>query len=553
MKKIILTTLLLTSYNVSAVTTLNLHKASLKSLAKFLSIKSSLPRAATSSSSFTASSDLKQVSQTREANQTITRYQQLYKGIPVVGAQVTLSKPKVQTSNADAEVNGRLLDDIQMNTKPSLSSAEALDLAKKAYFNTTSFVSVHQEQVQLQIRTGKNDQLELVYLVSFKSDLNGKLEWLFFVVNAETGDISKQWNNINHYSDSGAGGNDKVHEYWYGKDGLPGLEVDRLGDICTFEDDKVKLIDLEFTMDWEHRQITPLKYTCDHNEERPINGAFSPGNDAYYFGHTIVDMYKEWYLLNALQDADGNFSKLIMRVHFGINYDNAFWDGDFMTFGDGEDFYPLVSLDIAGHEVSHGFTQQHSNLEYHDESGALNEAFSDMAGQATRAYLLEKTPSLYNKAYLTPNKVTWGIGETITREPMNALRFMDFPSKDEHSADCFNKTLARKKGGICSISYSELLTKADSLTTREDLRQSYIVHTASGIYNKAFYLLTKSLGIKTAFRMMLVANTKYWRPSTGFLEGACGVIDAAKDLNVDSRFVSSVFSKVGIDVSVCEI
>jgi len=210
-------------------------------------------------------------------------------------------------------------------------------------------------------------------------------------------------------------------------------------------------------------------------------------------------------------------------------------------------------LDIAGHEVSHGFTQQHSNLEYHDESGAINESFSDMAGQATRAYLLDTMPSLYNKAYLTPNAVTWGIGETITREPMSALRFMDFPSKDDDSADCFNKRLARQKGGICSISYSELLTKANSLTTREDERQSYIVHTASGIYNKAFYLFSKDLGIKTAFRMMLLANTKYWRPNTGFLEGACGVIDAATDLNMDSRFVRSVFSKVGLDVSACEI
>ena len=67
---------------------------------------------------------------------------------------------------------------------------------------------------------------------------------------------------------------------------------------------------------------------------------------------------------------------------FSTNYNNAYWDGTRMTYGDGDgtNFTPLVSLDVTGHEISHGVTQYSSNLLYQSESGALNESFSDIFG-----------------------------------------------------------------------------------------------------------------------------------------------------------------------------
>ena len=80
--------------------------------------------------------------------------------------------------------------------------------------------------------------------------------------------------------------------------------------------------------------------------------------------------------------------QLTMRVHYSNNYENAFWDGASMTFGDGATtFYPLVSLDVSAHEVSHGFTEQNSNLTYSGQSGGINEAYSDMAGEAAEFYM----------------------------------------------------------------------------------------------------------------------------------------------------------------------
>ncbi|HHF0523870.1 TPA: M4 family metallopeptidase [Legionella anisa] len=546
LKKLLNVTLVLVTCNAFAVTELDLYQAPLSSLNQF-SLKQ--PKISARAAAPTAEKNaLQQVNQAQEHSKTLMRYQQMYRGIPVVGAQIMITKE-------DAQVNGHLLNDIQLNTKPLLTSKEAVDLAKKSWFSFNSQMPAYEELSELQIRADQNNELKLVYQVSFKTTQNdNKPAWPFFIVDAQSGEITKQWNNIKNFMDSGPGGNEKVHEYWYGRDGLPFLEVAQNGSQCIMDIAKVKLVNLGAAWDWNDLLSTPFQYPCSKNIEENINGAFSPSNDAYYFGQTIVDMYKEWYGVNALQNTNGTPMQLVMRVHFGQHYDNAFWDGQFMSFGDGEDFYPLVSLDVAGHEVTHGFTEQHSGLEYHDQSGALNESLSDMAGQASRAYLLEKFPQLYNKLYLEPNTVTWGIGETIVRDSFGkALRFMDFPSSDGSSADCFDKNLAQSHGAYCAISYPELVAYAKSHISNPQERQSFIVHTASGVFNKAFYLLAKNIGIKQAYQMMIIANSKYWTPTTNFIQGACGVLYAAKDMSVDQKMVQSVFGQVGVKTTSCKV
>ena len=126
---------------------------------------------------------------------------------------------------------------------------------------------------------------------------------------------------------------------------------------------------------------TAFSYTCPRNTVKAINGAYSPINDAHYFGGVIQNMYSSYTGGKALT------FQLVMRVHYSTSYENAFWNGSTMSFGDGATtFYPLVSVDVAGHEVSHGFTEQHSNLTYSGQSGGMNEAYSDMGGEATEYY-----------------------------------------------------------------------------------------------------------------------------------------------------------------------
>lgn len=172
-----------------------------------------------------------------------------------------------------------------------------------------------------------------------------------------------------------------------------------------------------------------------------------------------------------------------------------------MSFGDGRDFYPLVSLDVAGHEVTHGFTEQHSGLEYHDQSGALNESLSDMAGQAARAYLLEKFPQLYNKLYLQADTVTWGIGRPSLETHLVRLCGLWIILLQMVALLTVWTKIAQSHGAYCAISYSELVAYAKSHIANPQERQSFIVHTASGIFNKAFYLLSKDIGIKKLMKL----------------------------------------------------
>jgi vibriolysin len=556
LKGYVVFSLALFSANLLAANPVDLYQAPLSSLKQFpiMSLKNSA-RSMVLSVSTNATNGLQEINQTLKENQTIIRYQQTYKGIPIVGSQVMITQGSTQgIKSSPAEVNGHLLENIQVNIEPAFNAQKAIDLAKKNYFTTSTSADIQEPSAELQLRVGQNNELTLTYLVSFKSIENEKPVWPFFIIDAETGLITQQWNNIKTFMDSGPGGNEKTHEYWYGQDGLPGLDVTQKGSQCVMETTRVKLIHLDSQWDWANTLLAPFQYPCNNSPEENINGGYSPVNDAYYFGHTIVDMYKNWYGLNALQNSNGTPMKLIMRVHFGERYDNAFWDGKSMSFGDGQDFYPLVSLDVAGHEVSHGFTEQHSGLEYHDQSGALNEAFSDMAGQASRAYLLETMPQFYSKAYLNLSAVTWGIGETIVRDSFGkALRFMDFPSLDGSSADCFERSITQSSGVSCGISYSELLDYAKIHIANPQDRQNYIVHSASGIFNKAFYLLSNQIGIKKAYHVMIIANTKYWTPISDFKSAACGVVYAGKELKINSDMIKSVFQQVGVATTACSL
>jgi pseudolysin len=242
-------------------------------------------------------------------------------------------------------------------------------------------------------------------------------------------------------------------------------------------------------------------------------------NDALFGGEVIKNMYFKWYGVPVLTKG-GKPMQLKMVVH--ARMDNAYWDGSKMTFGDGiSTFYPLTSLGVAAHEISHGFTEQHSGLAYYAESGGMNEAYSDMAAQAAEFYA-------YN------GKNSWQIGPEIFKQADRALRYLDQPSKD-----CNGK----KPGNWCSI---------------DDASQYYSgldVHFSSGVFNRAFYLMGTAEGwdAKRAFDVMVLANQNYWTKTSTFQQGACGVINAAKDLEYDVAVVKAAFEGVKVDTSSCEV
>ena len=156
---------------------------------------------------------------------------------------------------------------------------------------------------------------------------------------------------------------------------------------------------------------------------------------------------------------DGQGEKLDSFVHVGSNYVNAFWDGEKMNYGDGDGRRPARSttLDIAGHEITHGLTERTAGLIYSGESGGLNEAMSDIMGTGVEWYASQKNPGV---------KFDWAVGEdawTPTNgDPNDALRYMNDPKKDNYSIDHYS-----------------------------DYPRQTEVHGSSGIANNAFYLLAK--------------------------------------------------------------
>jgi Zn-dependent metalloprotease len=182
----------------------------------------------------------------------------------------------------------------------------------------------------------------------------------------------------------------------------------------------------------------------------------SAGVDAHYGAGKTYDFYNTQLGRAGIWN---NGTGARSRVHYGQNYVNAFWDGTQMTYGDGSNnANPLVELDVAAHEMSHGVTENTANLNYSGDAGGLNEATSDIFGTATEWYA--------NNASDTPDYL---IGEEININGNGTpLRYMDKPSKDGSSKDCWSSSL----GGLDP-------------------------HYSSGPLNHWYYLASEGTGSKT--------------------------------------------------------
>ena len=421
------------------------------------------------------------------------RFQQLYQGVPVYDSSVVATVTEVGAIQA---YSGKILTNIDQD----IASVNAKFTPKKAIQTLIDqsrlATPIENKQTQLFIYHTQNET-RLVYQVSFFS-AGKQPSRPFAIIDANSGEIISQWEGLNHaLIGTGPGGNQKTGQYEYGQNSVF-LDVEQSGDTCTMDSTNVKTVHLKGGRSGN----TPFSYTCPRNTIQEINGAYSPLNDAHAFGGVVFDMYNDWY------DTAPLSFKLTMRVHYSTQYENAFWDGSAMTFGDGKDrFYPLVSLDVSAHEVSHGFTEQNSGLEYRDQPGGINEAFSDMAGEAAEFFFL--------------NENDWLVGGQIFKND-GALRYFADPTLDGRSI------------GHASDYYSGI-----------------DVHHSSGVFNKAFYLLATSEGWDTrkAFEVMVRANQLYWTRSSDYDNAACGVKQATDDAGYSNDEVINAFTQVGVDAT----
>ncbi|MFD1662507.1 M4 family metallopeptidase [Streptomyces caeni] len=225
------------------------------------------------------------------------------------------------------------------------------------------------------------------------------------------------------------------------------------------------------------------------------SNAATAGADAHYGAAVTWDFYKNTFGRSGIRN-DG--AAAYSRVHYGNAYVNAFWsDSCFcMTYGDGSgNADPLTSLDVAGHEMSHGVTSNTAGLNYSGESGGLNEATSDIFGTGVEFY-----------ANNTSDPGDYLIGEKIDiNGDGTPLRYMDKPSKDGASKDNWYS-------GIGSID----------------------VHYSSGPANHFFYLLSEGSGAKVIGGVSYNSPTADGLPVTG--------IGRAKALQIWYRALTTKFT-----------
>ncbi len=259
-------------------------------------------------------------------------------------------------------------------------------------------------------------------------------------------------------------------------------------------------------------------------EDAAVNEAYDGLGDTFAFFHGA-------YERNSIDDQG---MPLRGVVHFGADYDNAFWDGRRMVFGDGDDELFLrftLSLDVIGHELGHGVTEDEAGLEYWGQSGALNESMSDVFGSLVRQH------KLHQKA----DEADWLIGADLLGPEVSgeALRSMAAPGT-AYDDDVLGKD-------------PQPAHMNEYVNTTQD---NGGVHINSGIPNHAFYTAATTLGGYAWERTGLIwyetLRDPLLRPTESFQRFAGFTVQTAQRLygptGQDVEAVKAGWDKVGVTV-----
>ena len=259
--------------------------------------------------------------------------------------------------------------------------------------------------------------------------------------------------------------------------------------------------------------------------------------DAQYGTAVTWDYYKNVHGRSGIAN---NGTGAYNRVHYSSRYNNAYWsDSCFcMTYGDGDGslFRPLVSLDVAGHEMTHGVTSRTAGLIYSGESGGLNEATSDIMGTMVEFYAANANDA---GDYLIGEKIRVGGG---------SLRNMMKPSADGSSADCWYSGV-----GNIDVHYSSGVANHFFFLLAEGTNSSYGTSPTCVAGNTRVATGTGSLtgiGRTAAAKIWYRALTTKFTTSTTYAQARAGTIAAAKELAATlgtdySAKVAAAWSAVG--------
>jgi vibriolysin len=412
------------------------------------------------------------------------RYQQRKQGLRVVGGDLVLH---VDPRGQVYAMNGTARDGLTLSATPVLAAAAAVD----------------QAVTSRGLRDGQGGATELVYLIA---NTDGQMALAYQVeVSGSEADGFPVRDLI--YVDAKRGGVIERH---------PQIHSGRSREVHNLN----------------HGTVLPGPLAR-------VEGGAADADAIVNLNYDLLgDVYDYYRTVHGRDSYDNAGAKLISSVHYATNYVNAFWNGTQMVYGDGA--LPTAdnlakSLDVTAHELTHAVTQRTSNLVYAGQSGGINEAMSDIFGNACEAWKHGGRNDYFTDA------ATFLVGDDIWTPsiPGDALRYMDNPTRDGRSIDDF-------------VNYNASLD----------------VHYSSGLPNLAWSLLVKggkhprnhypsitvpSIGKAAATKLFYRANTVYLTSNATFQALRNAVRQSALDLydNATADAVNAAFDAIGVSGPVC--
>lgn len=462
------------------------------------------------------------------------KYQQLYNGLKIEYGEVVVSSVNERVKT----INGKIFSIKDLNTTPSLTSDQALDKVlailksdKFAWQDDLFEKGLRSETKDNDATYKPNGDLVIIDrdlfdnkfepVLVYKFDIysleplfrdyvfvdanNGKIIFRDPIIKHVEGTASTRYSGTRTTETQQNGSTHRLRDYSRGN-GIETYNLNRgtnYGSATDFTDN-----DNNWT-------------STEYNNSNKDNAAL----DAHWGSEKTYDYFSQKHGRNSY---DGNGAVIRSYVHYGNNYENAFWDGQRMTYGDGGSvFDALTSIDVVAHELGHGVRTHTANLVYQNESGAINEGLSDIWGAMV-------------EFYAAPEKQTYLIGEEI-RLSGGSLRSMSNPNARNHP-DTYQGTYWYSGSG-----------------------DNGGVHTNSGVLNYWFYLLAEGgngtndignsfnvqgIGKEKASQIVYRAESVYFTSTTNYSQARELTIQAAEDLfgenSEESYNVANAWYAVGI-------
>ena len=496
---------------------------------------------------------LERASMTDESGATHTRYDHFFRGVRVFEGDVVSH----HAAGGRALVSGFSHRDIRADVNPTLKASDALAIAHERIRPMGPYVRAPEaelvlvpnvvERVSATPMRGPGGELTatdieqtitgytLAYQVSSALE-NGAAETRHVeqLIDAKTGSLIKEWSSLQTAAATGTGNSQYSGTVSIGTNTVTGgwemRDVARTMNYATYNLNHATTGTGSIYTDADNTWGDSANYV-EGSSTTAANGQTAAVDAHYGIGKTF-DYYKNIHGRNGI---DGAGRATYNRVHYSNSYDNAFWDDTCfcMTYGDGSSFTTLTSLDVAGHEMTHGVTSRTAALTYSGESGGLNESTSDIHGTMVEFYARGGGTTT-----VPATGGNWTIGEQLSASP---LRYMYKPSLDGSSPNAWSSTI-----GSLDVHYSSgpsnrmfyFLSQGSSSSSTSNYYSSYLPGGMTGIGNDhAARIAYKAL---TAY---MTSSTNYAGARTAFLNAASALYGST---SADYAAVQNAFAAINV-------